>query len=332
MTLVLPVDPLNPAADAIRQAADVILSGGLVAFPTETVYGLGANALNPEAVARIFEAKGRPRTNPLIVHVADTGSVLNVVADWPETAVRLAARFWPGPLTVVVSRHTVVPDLVTAGGPTVAVRCPAHTVARELIRAAGVPIAAPSANRSTELSPTRAQHVLRGLNGRIAMVLDGGECPCGIESTVVDVTGTVVRLLRPGVITVTMLEEVVGRVVVGPGHENVARSPGQMTKHYSPGTPIRLCTDQDPMVVSDISRWSGKRWGLVHFLGSAGPSVNGVVLRGLSDDPRSAAADLFEALHSLDEAELDWIAIIMPPDTPEWAGVRDRLIRAAAET
>lgn len=331
MTLVLSVDPLKPAAEAIRQAADVILSGGLVAFPTETVYGLGANALNPQAVARIFEAKGRPATNPLIVHVADTDSVLNVVTEWPETAVRLTARFWPGPLTIVTSRHTVVPDMVTAGGSTVAVRCPAHPVARELIRIAGVPIAAPSANRSAELSPTRAQHVLRGLNDRIAMVLDGGACPCGIESTVVDVTGTVVRLLRPGVITVPMLEEVVGGVVVGPGHEIVARSPGLMTKHYSPRTPIRLCTDEYPMGVSDISWRAGKKWGFVHFLGSAGPSVNGVVLRGLSENPQSAAADLFEALHSLDEAELDGIAIIMPPDTPEWAGVRDRLIRAAAE-
>ena len=181
--------------------------------------------------------------------IRDADRVRDVAAAWPEAAARLAARFWPGPLTVVVPRRAEVPDVVTAGGPTVAVRCPAHAVARALIREADVPVAAPSANRSTELSPTRAEHVLKGLDGRIDLVLDGGPCPGGIESTVVDVTGDVVRLLRPGLVTAPMLEEVVGRVEQAsrgcepPG--SVARSPGQMTKHYSPRTPIVLASTNE---------------------------------------------------------------------------------------
>src|SRR5436190_1865041 len=239
-TAILSVDPADPDPAAIRRAADLIRAGRLVAFPTETVYGLGANALDAAAVGRVFEAKGRPATNPVIVHVADADRVRDVAAAWPEAAARLAARFWPGPLTVVVPRRAEVPDVVTAGGPTVAVRCPAHAVARALIREADVPVAAPSANRSTELSPTRAEHVLKGLDGRIDLVLDGGPCPGGIESTVVDVTGGAVRLLRPGLVTVPMLEEVVGRVETGTTSTGVARSPGQMARHYRPRTPLVL--------------------------------------------------------------------------------------------
>ena len=235
------VDSANPEPEVIHRAAEVIRAGGLVAFPTETVYGLGANALDSAAVARIFEAKGRPATNPLIVHVSDAPEVLNVASRWPETAAKLADRFWPGPLTLVVPKGEKVPSVVTAGGPTVAVRCPNHAVARALIREAGVPIAAPSANRSTELSPTRAEHVLKGLNGRINMLLDGGHCSGGIESTVVDVTGTIPRVLRPGLVTVSMLEAVCGRVEIGAKDGGVSRSPGQMAKHYSPRTPLVLC-------------------------------------------------------------------------------------------
>ena len=172
--------------------------GGLVAFPTETVYGLGANALDAEAVRHIFAAKGRPATNPVIVHVAEIARVREVVADWPPLAERLAGRFWPGPLTLVLPRHPALPALVTAGGPTVAVRVPLHPVALALLRAAVVPVAAPSANRSTRLSPTRAEHVLAGLAGRIDLLLDGGPASGGLESTVLDVTTVPPRLLRRG--------------------------------------------------------------------------------------------------------------------------------------
>ncbi|VTS02631.1 translation factor sua5 : Uncharacterized protein OS=Actinoplanes utahensis GN=MB27_13500 PE=4 SV=1: Sua5_yciO_yrdC: SUA5 [Gemmata massiliana] len=336
-TVVLKVDPTNPEPDVIRRAADVIRAGGLVAFPTETVYGLGANALSADAVAGIFTAKGRPSTNPLIVHVSgpaepvppvpqarrvpDVTEVLNVASAWPETAARLAARFWPGPLTLVVPKRDSVPDIVTACGPTVAVRCPNHPVARALIRAAGTPLAAPSANRSTELSPTRAEHVLKSLNERIDLLLDGGPCSGGLESTVVDVTGEFPRLLRPGLITVSMLEEVCGRVEAGVRSEGVARSPGQMVKHYSPRTPLVLTEDADTehqRLMELGLRVISLGYDLIYDY------------KFISDDPGEYAADLYAALHELDNGQYDRIVIEMPPDTPEWAAVRDRLTRAAA--
>lgn len=332
-TLVLKVAVGNfePDSEPIRRAAAIIRAGGLVAFPTETVYGLGANALDPLAVARVFEAKGRPATNPVIVHLF-AGEVSNVATNWPETAAKLAARFWPGPLTLVVPRSERVPDIVSAGGPTVAVRCPNHPVAQALIRAAGVPIAAPSANRSTELSPTRAEHVLKGLNGRIELVLDGGPCPGGIESTVVDVTGEIPRVLRPGLITVPMLEEVCGRVKFGATEDGVARSPGQMAKHYSPKAQVVLCESREQAE----RLWNAFQKQDVHSViigfglslelcgGHAPPRF------GLDAVPDKYAADLYAALHAADNGTCDRILVEMPPNTPEWAAVRDRLTRAAA--
>lgn len=320
-TVVLEVDSANPEPDVIGRAAAVIRAGHLVAFPTETVYGLGANGLNANAVAGIFEAKGRPSTNPVILHVAEASEVLNVAADWSATAQKLAARFWPGPLTLVVPKRDTVPDIVTAGGPTVAVRCPNHPVARALIRACGVPLAAPSANRSTELSPTRAEHVLKGLNGRIALLLDGGACSGGLESTVVDVTGEVPRVLRPGLITVPMLEAVCGTVEVGAKGEGVARAPGQMAKHYSPRTPLVLAEDADTehRRLKDAGlRVISLGYDLIYNY------------RFISDDPDEYAADLYALLHELDNGQYDRIVVEMPPDTSEWAAVRDRLTRAAA--
>lgn len=313
---------LNADVGSIARAAEVIRGGGLVAFPTETVYGLGANGLDGTAVARIFEAKGRPSTNPVILHVADASEVLNVAAGWSETARKLAARFWPGPLTLVVPKSTAVPDIVTAGGATVAVRCPNHPVALALIRAAGVPLAAPSANRSTELSPTRAEHVLKSLNGRIDLVLDGGACSGGIESTVVDVTGEIPRVLRPGLISVTQLEAVCGPLAVGASGAGVARSPGQMAKHYSPRTPLVLAEDAD----SEHRR-----------LKDAGLRVMSVgfdlifAYHPMPGDAEGYASEMYAVLHSLDDGRFDRIVIELPPDTPEWAGVRDRLTRAASE-
>lgn len=334
----LTVDPLHPEPDTIRRAAAVVRAGGLVAFPTETVYGLGANALDPTAVGRIFVAKGRPATNPVIVHVADPAQVLNVAADWPETAARLAARFWPGPLTLVVPKRAEVPDAVTAGGPTVAVRCPAHAVARALIREAGVPVAAPSANRSTELSPTRAEHVLKGLKGRIEMVLDGGPCPGGLESTVADMTSVVVRVLRPGLVTVPMLEEIVGRVEVAKrdSSEEVARSPGQMEKHYSPHTPVKLVGDDAYVKSLDEASLCHQKIGSVIFEGKTASRMEGYPVGGvrrvfnLTSNPETAGSLLYDTLHQLDLSGISLIIIELPPDTPEWAAVRDRLQRAAA--
>ncbi len=211
-TEVLSVDAHAPQADRIARAAAVLRGGGLVAFPTETVYGLGALALDAAAVGRIFAAKGRPANNPVIVHIAETEQVSRIAAEWPEVAERLARRFWPGPLTLIVPRNANVPDVTTAGGPTVAVRVPAHPVALALLRAVGAPVAAPSANRSSELSPTLAEHVLRGLDGRIDLVLDGGPTTGGIESTVLDVSTSPPRLLRPGLIGPAELEAMVGPI------------------------------------------------------------------------------------------------------------------------
>jgi L-threonylcarbamoyladenylate synthase len=289
----------DPAA--VAEAAAVLRAGGLVAFPTETVYGLGANARDAAAVRKIFAAKGRPATNPVIVHVADPGQAAELAAAWPDVAAKLAAAFWPGPLTLVLPKRPAVPAVVTAGGPTVAVRCPNHPVARALIRAAGVPVAAPSANRSTEVSPTRAEHVAKSLGDRIDGILDGGSCPGGIESTVVDVTAGV-RILRPGLITAPMLEAIVGPLATGAEAGGIAKSPGQMAKHYSPRTPVVI----------------------------GGVVGDGVAVLDLGTDPVRAAAELYAKLHDLDDGRFDRIVVHLPPDTPAWAGVRDRLRRAAS--
>ncbi|HLH27882.1 MAG TPA: L-threonylcarbamoyladenylate synthase, partial [Acidimicrobiales bacterium] len=239
-TRVLAVDPEAPDADALAEAARVLARGGLVAFATETVYGLGAVATDANAVARIFAAKGRPSVNPLIVHVADVGQAGECVADWPDAADRLAGRFWPGPLTLVLRRSGRIPDIVTAGKATVGVRWPAGKVARGLIAGCGRPVAAPSANRSNRLSPTRAEHVLADLDGRIDLVLDSGPTAFGLESTVLDLTDDPPRLLRPGPIAVKDLEAALGGPLAVPetgSSSDRPTSPGQMPVHYSPRTP-----------------------------------------------------------------------------------------------
>jgi L-threonylcarbamoyladenylate synthase len=329
-TEIVQVDGACPDAAAIGRAAEVIRGGGLVAFPTETVYGLGASGLDPLAVARIYAAKGRPATNPVILHIADRDTVMSLAAEWPEPAARLARRFWPGPVTLVVAKHPAVPDIVTAGGPTVAIRCPAHPVAHALIAAAGVPLAAPSANRSTELSPTRAEHVLRGLDGRIDMILDAGPCTGGLESTVVDATTRPPRLLRPGPITVPMLEAVIGTVDSASRDraESIARSPGQSAKHYSPRTQLRLVDGN--FLVDDLiqAAHAGKRVGSVLFHGTALLPGNAVHV-SLPANPEQAASALYDTLHRLDQSGLDLILVEWPPGGPKWTAIRDRLSRAA---
>jgi L-threonylcarbamoyladenylate synthase len=336
LTEVLPVDAERPEAAVIARAAAVLRRGGLVAFPTETVYGLGANALDPEAVAGIFRAKGRPANNPLIVHVAGAGDAPLVVASWPDAAEALARRFWPGPLTLVLPRTAAVPDVVTGGGPTVAVRVPSHPVAHALVEAAGGPVAAPSANRSGLLSPTRAEHVLRGLDGRIDLLLDGGPTPGGLESTVVDLTTSPPRLLRPGLLPHAALEALVGPVVLSNAStaaEGAALpSPGLLTRHYAPRTPLE-CVEGDA-----IAR--------VRELGAAGERVGWLIFgrsyiwNNLTSPPHAftaqlpgeaveCAAQLYDLLHQLDNIGLTRLVVEMPPSSPEWLAVRDRLRRAA---
>jgi L-threonylcarbamoyladenylate synthase len=284
----------------ISRAAALLRAGGLVAFPTETVYGLGANALDEKAVRSIFEAKGRPLSSPLIVHVASIAMARELALDWPDQAELLARRFWPGPLTIIVPKQPHIPDLVTAGLASVGLRIPAHPVAKALLEAAQIPIAAPSANRFTELSPTTAEHVRKSLGQKVEMVLDGGPCTVGIESSVISLTGPVPRILRPGMITQTQIEEVIGPVETGAGGE----SPGQHPRHYSPRT--RIVFGQPP----DLGR------GVV------------LALATMPSDPAGYGESLYRVLHDLDQQAYDWISIELPPDTPEWAGIRDRLIRA----
>jgi len=291
---------------SIQHAAALIRAGKLVAFPTETVYGLGANAFDPAAVERIFTAKGRPHTSPLIVHVDSIEMARSLAACWPPAAETLARRYWPGPLTLVVSKRPEIPDIVTAGLPTVGLRMPAHPLALELIRAAGVPIAGPSANRFTELSPTTAGHVPESLADYL---LDGGPARVGIESTVLSLVDAPL-LLRPGVIPLPEIEALIGPVELAAASAQGAHaSPGMHPRHYRPATRLYL-----------LDR------------GECPPEGRGALLRighEMPAAPIEYAAVLYETLHRLDTQGLDWIAVERPPEAPEWAGVLDRLRRAA---
>jgi L-threonylcarbamoyladenylate synthase len=332
-TRVLLIHPDRPEPGVIAQAAAVLRAGGLVAFPTETVYGLGANALDPAAVARIFAAKGRPANNPVIVHVADAKDALPLVAGWPDAADRLAARFWPGPLTLVLPKNQRVPDAVTAGGPTVAVRLPAHPVAVALIKAAGFAVAAPSANRSSRLSPTRAEHVLRGLDGRIDLLLDAGPTPGGLESTVLDVSVTPPRLLRPGLVTPEQIEVVVGWFSrsrqPNPETAHPLPAPGMLPRHYAPRAPLECTEDGGRERVETLCR-GGLHVGWLPWHGEPALSRPGLTVVPMPGEPAAYAAGLYAALHELDEAGVDRMVVALPPDTPAWLAVRDRLRRASA--
>lgn len=295
----------------IQKAAEMIRSGGLVAFPTETVYGLGANALDAAAVRRIYALKQRPATSPLIVHVATVQQARELAADWPEEAERLAREYWPGPLTLVVPKKPIVPDEVTAGLSTVGLRIPRHPVALALLRAADVPIAAPSANRFTHLSPTTAQHVRDAFAEETPFLLDGGPCEVGLESTVVAVTKDGLEVLRPGMAFVD------DAVATEDSAEHGHRSPGQHKKHYSPRTRVLLVTEGHlPQSGRGAYLW------LVHKADSARS------LR-MPEQPQAYAAQLYRRLHDFDCEGLDWIAVEFPPDSTEWTAIRDRLTRAA---
>jgi L-threonylcarbamoyladenylate synthase len=324
---ILQVDANHPAAEAMARAAQILQAGGLVAFPTETVYGLGANALDEAAVARIFEAKGRPARNPIIVHAPTIEDAKSLASAWPATAQKLAERFWPGPLTLVVPKAACVPDLVTAGGPTVALRMPAHPVALALLRACRLPLAAPSANRSTELSPTLPQHALAGLGDRIDLLLDAGPTSGGLESTVVDLTTEPPRLLRPGLVTVAELADVIGPLAQAvPPESETLRSPGQMRRHYAPRTPLEVAENSRQRVEELGGQGLRVGW-LTHVAEGETPALRIV----LPADAVGYAAQLYAALHRLDDAALDRIVVQAPPASAEWLAVRDRLQRAAAD-
>lgn len=325
--------------DSLAQAASLLRRGELVAFPTETVYGLGAHALDADAVAKIFAAKGRPAWNPVIVHVADVADARALVTEWPARADRLARACWPGPLTLILRKRDVVPDIVTAGTDTVAVRVPAHPAALKLLRAAGIPIAAPSANRFTELSPTTAQHVTDGLGERVSLILDGGPCEVGIESTVLDLTGDTPIILRPGGLSAETIAHVLGERVgvrganVDHRQENseAQRSPGGADRHYAPRAEVWLADSADSSELQDaITRAaSGEGARIGALLLDGGLSLTGVhrTLR-LARQPGTYARGLYAALHTLDREGCTLIVIESPPIGAGWDAVRDRLIRA----
>ena len=298
-----------------------------MAFPTETVYGLGANALDADAVQRIYVAKGRPAINPLIVHVAGIAAAQQLTTDWTPLAQQLADAFWPGPLTLVVRKQPIIPDIVTAGGETVGVRMPAHPVALALLQEVQLPIAAPSANPANHVSPTTARHVVEGLGDAVDLVIDGGPTTVGIESTVVDATGTVPRVLRPGMIDVDAIARVsvrptlLGRVETG----DVPRAPGMLGKHYAPRAPVVIVDTRELSSAMRSARDSGRRpLGALTF-----DPVDADVVEQMPRDATGYARRLYAALHAMDAAGCALILVERPPQTPAWAAINDRLERAA---
>jgi L-threonylcarbamoyladenylate synthase len=311
---------------AIAEAAAILAAGGLVAFPTETVYGLGADGLNPEAVARIYAAKGRPATNPVILHVEGIAAAKALVSQWPETAQRLAERFWPGPLTLVLPASETVPAIVRADGPTVALRCPDHPIALALIRATGRPLAAPSANRSQHLSPTRAEHVASSLGEAVDLILDGGPTAAGLESTILDLSGAHPRILRPGPFAPATLAALIGPVELWEGAVPVGEvqaAPGMAERHYAPRARLEL-----------VPRGAGLQaaTGRVAYVGLGSLPALPAGVRGvlLPLDAELVGTQLYALLHELDDAGFERVVMEQPPADEAWLALRDRLQRASS--
>ena len=329
---IISIDSEAPDVSAIEEAAEILRRGELVAFPTETVYGLGANALDASAVARIFAAKGRPSYNPLIVHVPNEGAARELVSEWPERASRLARAFWPGPLTMVLRKRAIVPDIVTAGLDSVALRVPAHPVALALLRATDLPLAAPSANRSMALSPTSARHVARSLGDRVELILDAGPTAVGIESTVVDLRGSQPSILRPGLLGAREIEPVIGALAAPNEHAGDAArpAPGMLDRHYAPRAELRLFATEDASSMAREAAALAARGARVAMLAiEAGVTDGSTEVVRMPPDPARYAQRLYAALHDLDEAAYDVVFVERVPDGDAWAGVRDRLERAS---
>jgi L-threonylcarbamoyladenylate synthase len=312
-------------AAIIRQGAEIIKRGGIVAFPTETVYGLGANAYDPLAVARLFEVKRRPHFDPLIVHVANPADAEKLVKEIPPNAKRSIERFWPGPLTIVLLKKEDIPDIVTAGLPSIAVRMPDHPMALSLIKESKYPIAAPSANPFGYLSPTTAEHVREQLGDQVDLILDGGPCPVGVESTIVSFLEEEPRLLRPGGVSLEEIESIIGKVEVARMKQDRPSAPGTLPRHYAPRTRIVLDWDEEKL---DLYR--DKNIGLLAFQESRNNlNFHSVEVLSKKGDMREAAANLFAAIRRLDASNLDLIVAEPIPEIGLGRAIMDRLRRAS---
>jgi L-threonylcarbamoyladenylate synthase len=330
---ILPAHTPELFDQAVHRAAELLRAGQVVALPTETVYGLAANALDEKAVAKIFEIKGRPRLNPVIVHVASLEMATRCVTVFPSVAEQLARAFWPGPLTLVLPRAQVVPKIVTAGGETVGIRWPSHPLIQAVIRQCDFPLAAPSANLSNQISPTNAQHVYRQLKGKIPAIVDGGQSAVGIESAVLDLTVSPPQMLRPGMIHAESLAAAGLTVVAGSsGSTGVFKSPGQLEKHYAPKAKLLVLRWRDDAELklqiknakSEISRCHV----IAHtVIPSAEPFARVSVI---PHDAEAFARAIYAELHRCDEEGAPMIVVEAPPNAPEWSGIADRLRRAAA--
>ena len=320
---------------AVCLATERLRTGEVVALPTETVYGLAANALDEKAVARIFQIKGRPPHNPIIVHVASKEMARNCVAHWPEAAEKLSKSFWPGPLTLVLPRAEKIPGNVTGGGSTVGVRWPSHPFMQAVIRECGFPLAAPSANLSNQISPTNAEHVRSQLTGKVSLIVDGGQSQVGIESTVLDLSVSPPRILRPGMIHAESLAAVCGAVQSPKSKvqcQAALKSPGQLEKHYSPKAKLIVLSWRDELdLQSQIGHRRspiGKVYIIAHTNIPVGFGVGNVSV--IPHDAEAFARALYAELHRCDAAGAELIVVESPPDLPEWSGIADRLRRAAA--
>lgn len=320
---------------AVQRAAEVLRRGDVAALPTETVYGLAANALDATAVAKIYEVKGRPAHNPIIVHVSDLAMAQRCVAEWPDVADELARAFWPGPLTLVLRRSSEIPDIVTAGGGTVGVRWPQHPFMQAVIRACGFPLAAPSANLSNAVSPTNAEHVRQGIGSRIPLIVDGGQSQVGLESTVLDLSVKPARVLRPGMIHAGAIRAVLDDGGLADANDNpdaTLKSPGLLAKHYSPKARLVILAWADEAQLRECLRERGVETNKAHVVAHSHiPSGEGWgEVSVIPHDAEAYARALYSELHRCDEIGADWIIVEQPPDGPEWAAVADRLSRAAS--
>ncbi|HTP94574.1 MAG TPA: L-threonylcarbamoyladenylate synthase [Burkholderiales bacterium] len=311
----------------IERAVAVLKAGGLVAFPTETVYGLGADASSPAALAKLYAAKGRPAEHPVIVHLADAVQLDAWARDIPQAARVLARTFWPGPLTLVLRRQPHVLDAVTGGQDTIGLRVPSHPVARRLLAAFGSGIAAPSANRFGRVSSTSAEHVQAEFGDEVGIVLDGGPCEVGIESTIVDLSGAAPALLRPGGVPAGDIARALG-TVLGSAQPGAPRAPGSLARHYAPRTPLML-VEGDLLVELAASLTRQQQKVAVLALSALRPLLEHVVWRAASAEPAAYARELYASLRELDAAGCDVLLVEQVPDAPEWLAVRDRLARAA---